>query len=375
MAATQPRVCILGFGSIGVLLASHLQQNAQVTVIPLLRSEKRLEDLIAHRKTANVKSLFLDQQPIRETIFDAATCPELIPNDWKIDNLIITTKTYQTKDALKPYMKYLHPRTNIMLVQNGLGVFEVLNEEIFVEWKPNLFQGVISHGIFNTGGFSFSHAGFGNLKVARLPSQDPGSIVQSNQLISSDRSGNELIRIMNDSNFAAGLDVQHLTYQEMLLGQLEKLIVNCCMNSVTSIVDCINGELRDIGAPIFDAIISESLTVLQTAYKPLFDYKPSSRDFPSLDVLGVLDRKRLLAFVLNIGCVVNGSNSTSMRQDVVNLRDTEIEYINGYIVRLCDKLALGRESCKTNETIETLVKLRLGLNRYRDEHGDKRVKH
>ncbi|SCV03845.1 LANO_0G06612g1_1 [Lachancea nothofagi CBS 11611] len=374
MTQPQPKVFILGFGSIGVLLASHLQRNTQISIVPLLRSEKRLQDFEELQRKASIKSLFKEGQPSYESVFSDATCPELFPRDWKIDNLIITTKTYQTKDALAPFMKFLHPQTNVMLVQNGLGVFEVLNDEIFLDYKPNLFQGVISHGIFHESGFSFNHAGFGDLKVSRLPSKDPQSIVQTKELVETDQKNNELVKVLSQPDFIQGLNVKHLTYQEMLLGQLEKFLVNACINPITSIVDCINGELRDVAGPIFSSIISEALDVLKIAYKPLFDYKPENDNFPNLDVAGVLNRDRMLDFVLKIGCIVNGTNSSSMRQDVVNLRETEVDYINGYIVKLCGKLGLGPDYCKTNQTIETLVKLRLGLNRGRAKYGDQRKK-
>lgn len=81
------------------------------------------------------------------------------------------------------------------------------------------------------------------------------------------------------------------------------------------------------------------MQVLKVAYRPLFEYKRQSVDYPDLDVAAVLDSERMLEFILRIGCEVNKNNSSSMRQDVVNLRDTEVEYINGYIVRLCEKLA------------------------------------
>ncbi|CUS22186.1 LAQU0S04e10176g1_1 [Lachancea quebecensis] len=373
MTQARPKVFVLGFGSIGVLLASCLHQQSQSVVIPLLRSKERLGDFKKLSFKAGVRALYQKDRPLSESVLENASCPELFPQDWKIDNLIITTKTYQTKEALAPYMKYIHPDTNIILVQNGLGVFEVLNDEIFLDFKPNLFQGVISHGIFHDTGFTFNHAGFGDMKVARLPSKDPSSIVQSNSLIANDANNNELIRLMCSPGYAKALAVKHLTYQEMLLGQLEKFLVNTCINPVTSIVDCINGELKDCAKPIFTAIITEALDILRVAYRPLFDYKSQSDDYPVLDVASVLNADRMLEFIIHVGCVVNKENSSSMRQDVVNVRETEIDYINGYIVTLCEKLGLGPEKCKTNQTIATLVKLRLELNKTRKLHGDKRA--
>lgn len=374
MTKTQPTIFVLGFGSIGALLAAQLQKRAQANVIPLLRSKQRLAEFQKYEYKAKIRSIFKEGHPELVATFPNASCPDLMPSECKIDNLIITTKTYQTKEAMAPYMKYIHPDTNIILVQNGLGVFEVLQEEVFLDFSPNLFQGVISHGAFHDTGFTFNHAGFADLKIARLPVGKNSDIVQSLSLVREDAENNELMKAFCEPQFVESLAVKHLTYQEMLLGQLEKFLVNACINPITSIVDCINGELKTIAGPIFESIITEALAVLKIAYKPLFDYTPKNSDFPALDVTGTLDASRMLEFIIRIGCIVNDDNSSSMRQDVLNLRDTEIQYINGFIVRLCEKLGLPSEQCKVNQSVETLVNLRLGLNRTRDQFGDKRKK-
>lgn len=394
MTNAQPIVFTLGLGSIGALLASHLERQALTSVVPLLRSQEKVSRFQAQESTLGIRTLFEEGKPVKYARFNRVSSPDTFPLDireWtstgQIDNLIITTKTYQTKEALEPYLKYIHPETNIILVQNGLGVLEILKEEVFVDFKPNLFQGVISHGVFQDPSTPsnaataedgsipstiFNHAGFADLKVARLP-WDETQIVQSNSLLQRDRDGSELIQILMQDPIKQRLNIKHMTYQEMLLGQLEKFLVNACINPITSIVDCINGELDEIAKPIFSSIITESLDVLKVAYKPLFEYKAKNlQEFPELDVKGTLDPQRMLDFIIKVGCQVNKKNSSSMRQDVVNLRDTEVGYINGYIVKLCSKHGLPEGSCKVNKTVETLVGLRLDLNRVRDREGDLR---
>ncbi|SCV02710.1 LAMI_0H02212g1_1 [Lachancea mirantina] len=365
MASSKPTIFVLGFGSIGAMLASHLQQQTQALIVPLFRSEKRLHDFQENQNAVAVTSLFKESQECVKSVFDRAICPERIPDGCKIDNLIVTTKTYQTKEAISPLLKYLHAGTNVILIQNGLGVFETVTEEVFTTFRPQLFQGVISHGIFQDKPFSFKHAGFGDLKIARLPIDEVHGVVQSLDEVAQDAAKNMLVRALTNPNFVTSMNVKHLTYQELLLSQLEKFLVNACINPITSIVDCINGELEHIARPIFDAIITEALEILKVAYKPLFEYNATGPGYPKLDVHGILERKRLLDFIIRIGCVVNGNNSSSMRQDTLNLRDTEVEYINGYIVRLAKSLGLPASTFKTNQTVETLVNLRLGLNRLR----------
>lgn len=59
-----------------------------------------------------------------------------------------------------------------------------------------------------------------------------------------------------------------------------------------------------------------------------------------------------------------------MRQDTLFLRDIEIEYINGYVVKLADNLNLDPNCCKVNKTIGELATMRLALNRSRSINGD-----
>lgn len=260
------------------------------------------------------------------------------------------------------------------MVQNGLGVLEVLREQVFNgDLKPRLFQGVIAHGVFQDPEISnqYNHAGFVDCKVAKLPSGED-NFVQTLSELEADE-GNEMIKML--LSLKDSLNVIHMTYQELLLSQLEKFLVNCCMNSITSIVDCVNGELKSSAEPIFTEIIKEAIDIFEIAFKQLFQYPALSQNDEQLPVLEVhqrLNLERMVKLTMNMGCVVNGDNSSSMRQDVLNLRDTEIDYINGYLVTLCEKFHLPPSECKVNATIQKLVKLRLSLNRLRKIEGDKR---
>ncbi|QLL33394.1 hypothetical protein HG536_0E03050 [Torulaspora globosa] len=373
--SAKPVIHILGLGAMGALLAVDLLRFTNATVVPLFRSQERL-----HRfqndfnSTLAVRKLFEKDQPLLSCKLECSESPETFAGEM-IKNLIITTKTYQTAEALQPYLRFIGRDTNLILVQNGLGVAEMLKEKVFTdpETQPQLFQGVISHGGFHDQGFTFNHAGLGDLKIARLP-WDHSKPIQSEEDASKDRRENELVKILTEPAFAENFQTTQMTYQEMLLGQLYKFLVNACINPVTSIVDCVNGELADDSADIFSLIIDECLRVLKVAYTPLFEYETryhGREGYPPVPVLSVLNTENMVKEVIRLGCVVNRHNSSSMRQDTLYLRDTEIDYINGYIVKLADKYQLN---AKVNRTIQSLVDLRLALNRKRKLEGDMRSK-
>lgn len=375
---TKPVIHIIGMGSMGTLLAVNLLQFTSTEVIPLLRNKERLSQFQKDAaSTIGVRKLYEKDTPLITKRVEKSYCPTNFPGT-HIQNLVITTKTYQTKSALQPYLPYIDSDTNLILIQNGLGVLEVLREDVFpkAENRPNLFQGVISHGCFQDEGFIFNHAGFADIKIARLPwSQD--DLVQTNGSVAKDSNENSLVKILTEPTFAKEFNSKIMTYQEMLFGQLFKFLINACINPVTATLDCDNGEMVDSCHPIFVSIIEEGLSILKMAYKPLFEYENKYNgmdDYPSLNVNSVLNVDHLVSEIIRIGCVVNAKNSSSMRQDTRYLRETEIDYINGYLVKLAQDLGLSSDSAKVNKTISELVKLRLGLNRKRASEGEWKYK-
>lgn len=364
----KPLVHIVGLGSMGAILAVDLLRFADCSVVPLFRSRKRLEQFQNEtQSTVGVRKLYLENSPLLEKKLPLASSPETF-SPAHIKNLVITTKTYQTKDSLKPYLPYIDNNTNLILIQNGLGVLEVLRNEVFTDIakRPNLFQGVISHGCFQDKDHSFryNHAGAADLKIARLP-WDPEEMVQSVDSVNTDMQENELVRLLTCNPFAKEFGVKFMTYQELLLGQLYKFLVNTCINSVTAILDCGNGEMTGHCSSVFELIIEEGLQVLRAAYEPLFRYEKNYSDkpnYPQLAINSVLNTEKMVKDVEYIGCVVNGKNSSSMRQDTLYLRDTEIDYINGYVVSLGEKYNIDTNASRM---IKELVNLRLHLNRSR----------
>ncbi|GMM54047.1 2-dehydropantoate 2-reductase [Maudiozyma humilis] len=371
---------VLGMGSMGTLLAVNMINSSKtVKIIPLFRNIAKVNKFQQEAdSTIGMRKVYLEDKPLQTARIDEVYCPETLPKGTAIRNLIITTKTYQTKEALAPYLGYITKDTNLIMVQNGLGVLDVLRDEIFKvpAERPQLFQGVIAHGAFQDQGFIFNHAGFADMKIARLP-WDEQDILQTQALVDSDAAENELVRVFNEPAIAKSLDIHHMTYQELLLGQLFKFLINSCINSVTAIVDADNGEILDHCKPVFRSIVEEALQILRVAYKPLFSYEATYNDtpgYPPLTVDKTLDLDYLVEEINRIGCILNKHNSSSMRQDTRYLRDTEIDYINGYTVQLAAKLELGPNAAKVNKTICELVGLRLGLNRRRAEAGDWKFK-
>ncbi|KAF9910721.1 2-dehydropantoate 2-reductase (Ketopantoate reductase) (KPA reductase) (KPR) [Linnemannia zychae] len=92
-----------------------------------------------------------------------------------IHHLLVTTKTYQTVEAISKIRHRLRPWTTIVLMQNGMGVREEICESM--GWKdeterPNFVQGIISHGAQKMGD-TVVHTGKGHVWLA--PIVDPSA--------------------------------------------------------------------------------------------------------------------------------------------------------------------------------------------------------
>lgn len=333
-------VYILGAGGVGTLLASSLTKQFAVNFI--VRNQAKIEHL---RKTGNafqIKRLYDNDRVLDYRIKSAVTVHD-IPDE-HIEFLLVSVKGFDTIKSLSPLLAKINEKTRILLVQNGMGVVDELYGTLWKDKskRPIIYQGVISHGVWqpqewaNT--YNYNHAGYGSLKVCQIP-RELSNPTESGQ-IEEDDVINALLK--------SDLNVSTHTYKELLVYQIQKLLVNSCMNSTTSIVDVINGGLANIEEvdTLFTSIVDEGLRILYEAY-PSLQSSPLAKE--------LLNTKPLVEFVKHVGFGVNGKNSTSMRQDVLNLRKTEINYINGHIVSKAHEL--GKEA-PVNSTIKTLVNLK-----------------
>lgn len=342
-------VYVLGAGGVGTLVATALTKAFKVNFI--VRNVAKLEHLRKTNNTIHIKQLYNDNKIASFNINGGFTTTS-IP-DQEIEFLLVCVKTFDTVKSLSPILHKINNRTRILLVQNGMGVVDELYEKVWkdVENRPVIYQGVISHGVWqameNNDTYDYNHAGFGDLKICRVPRdlKEVNNTITEHEMLKAD----PMIKSLLDGE----LNVQSYTYDDLLVYQIQKFLVNCCMNSTTSIIDCLNYKLEKLPGMVkhFTTVVVEGLNVLYKAY-------PSLSKSPLAAELLTVEKE--VAFVQKIGFGINGKNSTSMRQDVLNCRDTEIDYINGHVVKKADELGL---TAPVAQTICNLVSIRLDVNR------------
>jgi 2-dehydropantoate 2-reductase len=132
-------------------------------------------------------------------------------------------------------------------------------------------------------------------------------------------------------------------YAELLQLQFEKLVVNCVLNPLTALVDVRNGGMlnNDPLSHVQCALIAEISKVIQALPEMQGNEELSTR----------FGSERLTERFIYV-TQLTAKNSSSMREDVRGKRDTEIEYINGYIVRRGKEVGI---ECVANALMMQLV--------------------
>lgn len=260
-----------------------------------------------------------------------------------IYHLIVSVKAPQTVWAIQAVAHRLTHDSSILFLQNGMGVLDEVNQKIFPDEKsrPTYMVGVVSHGLYSKRPFSVVHAGEGTIALGVLPRTPMDESIQSESLNQLSTSARYLMRTMTRTAVfvAVGFPPTDLLQQ-----QLDKLAVNCIINPLTTILDCKNGAL--LHNFYFRRVIRLLLAEISLVIKSL----PELKNVPNVKMR--FDTLRLERLVASIA-YTTAENYSSMVQDNRSGRVTEIDYINGYIVKRGENLGIH---CAMNYMLMHMVK-------------------
>lgn len=286
---------VLGAGSIGCLFAACLR-SAGVDVHLILRNDA---SLAAWHAAGGIE--LRDGDDIRHIALPASRAQDLARTA-HIRRLLVCTKAQQTQNAIAAIEHALAPDATLVLLQNGMGVREQL--------QPLLPQAAILHalsteGAYQTERFRIVHAGHGEtLLGAVVPEQTALAHATAAALRCELR-----IEVVDDIEARCWL----------------KLAVNSVINPLTALHDCRNGEVPAL--PDSDVLI------------PALCHEASLAAAAAGQLLAP---ERLVAEVMRV-CSATALNRSSMLQDIAARRRTEIDFINGHIVRVAERHGIACE--------------------------------
>lgn len=270
------------------------------------------------------------------------------------------------------------------------GTIDEVNKHVFSDpsSRPTYLSGIFNHGVYATSTFHSVHAGLANAFIGpsfpdleallsskatpvanntSTDSETPPSAHPSPSVPPPSTTTPSLVQAILACPELAAI---HVTAEQLLHIQLQKLAVNAVINPLSAIFACRNGALFENPRiqPLMDILIAEISAILTgiVSTLALSNFGPSNR--PSEQDLREWEKARetfgypaLRKQVWDVGEMVK-ENVSSMRQDVLAGRQTEIEYINGFLVRA--GRALGAP-CGVNGRIVEMV--REGVTGVKDE--------
>jgi 2-dehydropantoate 2-reductase len=298
------KITIVGAGAMGSLFGGLLAESGnEVFLIDIWKE---------HVDTINQKGLWIEGlSGDRFVKVKAVSETKAIPGT--SDILIIFVKSYHTASAANSISSIVGENTSILTLQNGLGNFEILCDILGSE---KVIAGTTSYGATILGPGKVRHAGAGPTAVGELDGNITHRIEKVSQLLNQ-----------------AGIKTE--TTKNVMGLIWSKLLVNVGINALGVLLRVKNGEL----------ITGKYSPILQTA---LVEEAMQVAEKKGIKFI----HQDMISEVATI-CEKTGGNLNSMLQDVLKKRKTEIDFINGAIVREGKKLNI---STPVNQVITDLIK-------------------
>lgn len=298
------KIAILGAGALGCLYGAYLSKEHDVTFV--VRRGEQMDAI-------NDKGITCES-PDGDFIVKAKACTEV--SDVPVQDVVfVFVKGYDTESALNGIRTIIGPDTIVCSLQNGLGNYENM---VRVVPKEQIILGTSNRGAYIICDGHVVYAG-GTLDHIGSPTGD----VSKAKVIADIISNAGFVSELND-------EIEYYIWQ--------KLFVNIGVNAITGILEYKNAICKDNenGRRLSELAIREAVKIaVSTGLK--------------------FDEDETVELFFN--CLVTGNNS-SMFQDISKKRPTEIDTINGAVVRLAKEKGL---SAPVNETLTLLVKAKTDI--------------
>lgn len=298
------KIAVVGPGAMGCLISAYLRNKTKEEVWLY----DKLSERAGHIRDNSVK-VEAPNNTFQAKLNVACSAKEI----GVCDLVIICVKSYSTEDACKDIKEMVGASSYVMTLQNGIGNVQVLND-YFGEDK--VIAGVTNHGATLLGIGHVRHAGRGDTIIGKADGKLSGTL-------------KEISGILNKCGFETKIsrDIDSVIWS--------KLIINVGINALTAITRLNNGRLIEY---------EESRALLRSAVQ---------------EAAKIVKRKRIkLAYddpIQKVESVCKGTahNISSMLQDVLNRKRTEIDFINGAIIRQGKALGIPTP---VNEALTNIVK-------------------
>jgi len=277
------RIAIIGPGAIGCYLAAVLTKGRHEV---WLLDKNRQRQAILEKQGVTVED--------SGNSWTVAVNVTVEPKDIKaVDLVIVGVKSYDTKEAISRAAELIGENTTVLTLQNGIGNIEIISE---VVGQDKVIGGVTNLGVTLLEWGKVRLAGKGETIIGRSDGRIP---VQMRALREAFNSLGLNMRISRDINSILW----------------SKLIINVGINALTAITRLANGRILEFDGSrrILQELVREATRIAKRKRIKLI------YDDPVAKVEAV--------------CEATSGNISSMLQDILRRKRTEIDFINGVIVR------------------------------------------
>jgi len=301
-----PRIAVVGAGAVGCYFGGMLARaGAPVTLI----------GRAPHVETINRDGLFIDSIHFKERVSISASTDIGAARDAQL--VLFAVKTVDTENTAKLLAPHLSPDTVVVSLQNGVDNAERIDFAAGIQVIP----AVVYIAVAMTGLGQVKHSGRGDLIIGN-PSSNYGA------------ADAELVEVAATFTRAG---VPCRISNNITVELWEKLIMNCAYNAISALSRTKYGRIaRDPGAiEVMKRVVMEAIALGKAA--------------------GVqLSADAMIAAVLKLGSEAMPEAISSTAQDIARGKPTEIDSLNGFLVRRGAELGMPTPA---NQTLYSLVKL------------------
>ncbi len=299
------KILIAGAGAMACLVGGRLKANGED-----VRLYNRLN---THVEAINQQGLRIVEKDNSTTQIDMEIVQEL-QADEQVDILLVLLKAQANESVLGKLRGKLAEDTVIITMQNGIGNAETIRQ--LFPHNP-IVSGTLGHGASVEHDGTIWHRGWGKNYLGHA---EAGA-------------GSKMLERFAKKLSEAGMETEVSSNVKAVIWN--KLFVNAAFNSVTALTRLKNGDILNTpeGEGLLRAVIKEAVLVAQAE--------------------GVeADGPAVIEECLRMGRQDIGANKSSMLMDVLKKRQTEIDVINGGIVKLGQKHGIATP---VNDSLASLV--------------------
>jgi 2-dehydropantoate 2-reductase len=297
------KIVVIGPGAMGCLIAAFLTKSKEE--VWLLAKDKE--------KAAKINESGISLEGVSGSWQAKIKATANLADIGKADLLIICVKSFHTKLTIEQVKPLLDENTKILTLQNGIGNIEIIAELV---GEDRVIGGVTNEGATLIDAAKVRHAGRGETVIGAINGKTPVEM-----------------RAIREVFNKVGLETKMSRDIKSLIWS--KLIINAGINALTAITRLPNGKLMEYEGTrriLRDAVTEATRIAKRKRIKLIFD-----------DPLAKVEAV----------CEGTSANLSSMLQDVLRKKRTEIDFINGVIVRLGQELGID---VPTNKLLVDLIK-------------------